>query len=181
MDLIPSNSADLTHQVSPTTIHANSSLLLSHSRCLIRDALQAQSDSHTLTLIAGVDSFHRPRYLCFNHTDTLSVVFKKKTLGCTLTRKSTCGSTYSDPRFNVRMLFRYPRELLPPMPRPTEKCALSATPPLNCPSRRNLQFSSSTHLLFPYPATPSPDYRADDPPPDNRSWLKVLIGLRPHW
>jgi hypothetical protein len=50
----------------------------SHSRCLIRDALRAQSDSRYWTLITVLSTrFHRPWICCHIHISTLTVVFLK--------------------------------------------------------------------------------------------------------
>ena len=59
MDVDASNSADLSRQVSPTTIHLSFS---SYSRCLIRDALRAQCGSSSWVLVPVSSSrFHRLR------------------------------------------------------------------------------------------------------------------------
>ena len=49
-----------------------------------------------------------------------------------------------DPRINVLSKLKEPSSYLPL--RPTERCTLSTTPPLNCLSRHNLRLSSSTRL-----------------------------------
>ena len=96
MDINPSSSADRTSKVSPTTIHANPSLLLlpltlPHPRCPT-----VQSDSSPWTLITVSSArFHRLRvHLPWSYQHLVSV-FCSTSVGRTLTGTSTCSSTYS--------------------------------------------------------------------------------------
>ena len=106
MDIIPSNSADRTGQVSPTTTPANT-LSSPHWPCYLIHIYQSN-----LTVILGIDHRIVDSFPSYSSISALVIVLLKDPGMRAHQKLDLLLYMLSDPRFDIRMLSRYPRKLL---------------------------------------------------------------------
>ena len=143
----PSYSADFTCQVFPITTHVNPSVLLLQPMLSHPQSIRVQSDRSSWILIAVSSTrFHHLRVpLPCSYPHPVSRFSQRRWDARSQERRLSLYIP-CDTRIDVFLLLETQGSFSHLQPRPTEWCAPSATPPLNCLSRRNLQCSSSTRL-----------------------------------
>ena len=128
----------------PTSTHLSFS---SNSCCLTRDALRVQSERSSWILITVSSTrFHHLRVpLPWSYPHPVSRFSQRRWDARSQERRLSLYIP-CDTRIDVFLLLEIQGSFSHLQPRPTEWCALSATPPLNCLTRGNLRCSSSTRL-----------------------------------